>query len=59
MNNNKDQLLDYRDPITQEDIDNVPYMRECVEVITSLQQQYEKATTPDRKKKLKTAIIET
>ena len=59
MNNNKDQLLDYKDPITQEDIDNIPYMRECVEVITSLQQQYEKATTPDRKKKLKTAIIET
>lgn len=59
INNNKDQLLDYRDPITQEDIDNIPGIKDCIDIIKLLEQQKEKATNPAKKKKIKTAIIDT
>jgi hypothetical protein len=59
INNNKDQLLDYKDPISEEDIKNIPGVRECLEVIASLEQQYNNATSTSRKHKLKIALIDT
>lgn len=58
INNNKDQLLDHKDPITQEDIDNIRGLRECMDVIAMLERQYNEATTSSRRKKLKTALID-
>jgi hypothetical protein len=58
INNNRNQLLDYRDPITEEDIESIPELRKCLDSITTLQRQYDREQSISRKKKLKTTIIE-
>lgn len=58
ITDNKEQKLDNKDPITQNDIDTIPGIKESLEVIEKLQEQYEKASGQKRKA-LKTSIIET
>lgn len=43
IQNDKDMLLDNREPITQEDIDNIPGIAENLEVIESLKHQFDAA----------------
>lgn len=52
----KDVIMDMREPISQEDIDTIPGMRENVEVIEALKRQFERATGK-RKYSLKRQII--
>lgn len=55
----KNQLLDNRSHITQEDIDEVPGLREQLQIIDKLKNQFNKATTGAQKYSLKRQIIET
>ena len=57
IRNDKNQILDPRDPISQRDIEEIPGMREHFEVLNQLQFQFDKATGPARRA-LKKAIIE-
>jgi len=54
----KDQILDPKDPITEEDIETIPGIKECMDVIASLKKQIENASNY-RRKKLNQAIIDT
>lgn len=54
----KNQLLDPKDPINEEDIANIPGIKDCMDVIASLNKQLETATGK-RRKDLQTSIIET
>ena len=54
----KNQILDPKAPITIEDIEKIPGIKECMDVIISLKQQAEKASKY-RRKQLNQAIIET
>ena len=52
----KDILLDHRAPITQEDIDTIPGIKEGLETIEMLKKQFDNATGP-QKYSLKRQII--
>ena len=54
----KGQILDPKDPITEEDIDTIPGIKECMDVIASLKNQLETASKYQRKQ-LNQAIIDT
>ena len=54
----KNQLLDPKDPINEEDIANIPGIKDCMDVIASLNKQLETATGK-RRKDLQTSVIET
>jgi len=58
ISDNHSQILDPKEPISQEDIDTIPGLADCMTVIKSLQKQYETASNY-RKKQLKTALINT
>ena len=58
IRNDKTQILDPKDPITPEDLDNIPGLKECIDVIISLKKQLETASRY-RRKQLNQAIIET
>ena len=54
----KNQLLDAKEKITQEDINSVPGLREHIEIINKLTKQLENANTGAQKYSLKKQIIE-
>ena len=58
MSDNKNQILDPKDPISQTDIDTIPGMREHYELINRLKKQFETAKGMQRYH-LKKTIIET
>lgn len=58
IRNDKSQILDPKDPLTEEDIENIPGLKECMDVIDSLKKQWETASKY-RRKQLKQAIIDT
>ena len=58
IRNDKTQILDPKDPITEDDIKNIPGIKECMEVIQSLKTQLETASKY-RRKQLNQALIET
>lgn len=58
IRNDKNQLLDPKDPINEEDIKNIPGIKECMDVIESLNKQIENAKGK-RRKELQTTLIET
>ena len=43
IRNDKTQILDPKDPITEEDIKNIPGIKDCMDVILSLKKQLETA----------------
>lgn len=58
IRNDKTQILDPKDPITEEDIDTIPGIKECMDVIISLKKQLETASKY-RRKSINQAIIDT
>lgn len=54
----KNQILDPKDPITEEDIKTIPRLKECMDVIVSLKRQIETASKYQRKQ-LNQALIDT
>lgn len=54
----KGQILDPKDPITEEDINTIPGLKECMDVIVSLKNQLTTASKYQRKQ-LNQAIIDT
>jgi len=58
INNDKNQILDPKDPITEEDKLTIPGMQDLIDTINSLQRQFDKATGTARYI-LKKSIIET
>jgi hypothetical protein len=58
IRNDKTQILDPKDPITEEDVKNIPGIKECLDVIVSLKKQLETASKY-RRKSLNQAIIDT
>ena len=59
IRNDKNQILDPRDPISEEEKQNIPGMQGYMNTIQSLQKQLDKATTSSARWSLKRAIIET
>lgn len=58
ITNDKNQIMDRKEPLTEEDVNKVPLLREQLDVIDSLKAQFDKATGYDRYL-LKRQIIET
>ncbi len=58
IRNDKNQILDPKDPISAEDIDKIPGIKECMDVIISLKNQLENASNY-RRKQLNQAIKDT
>ena len=58
IRNDKTQILDPKDPITEKDIAEIPGIKECMDVILSLKKQLETASKY-RLKQLNQAIIDT
>ena len=58
IRNDKNQILDPRDPISKKDIEKIPGMQDYLDTIENLQKQFDKATGTARWS-LKKAIIET
>lgn len=58
ITNDKNQIMDHKDPISEEDIEKVPMIKEHLDIIESLKNQFEKAKGYDRYL-LKRQIIET
>jgi hypothetical protein len=58
IRNDKTQILDPKDPITEEDIKNIPGIKDCMDVILSLKKQLETASKY-RRKQINQAIIDT
>jgi len=58
IRNDKTQILDPKDPITEKDIENIPGIKECMDVIISLKKQLETASRY-RRKSINQAIIDT
>lgn len=58
IRNDKNQILDPKDPITEDDIENIPGIKECIDVILSLKKQLATASKY-RRKQLNQAIIDT
>lgn len=56
--NDKNQIMDRREPITQEDIENIPYLQEYMETINKLNDQLKTAVGKSRYI-IKSQIIET
>ena len=54
----KGQILDPKDPITEEDIENIPQLKDCMRVIESLKNQLQNASKYQRKQ-LNQALIDT
>jgi hypothetical protein len=59
INNDKNQLLDKKDKITEEEIQNNPLLKEKMETIENLTKSFNRATNPSNRFKLKQQIIET
>ena len=57
IRNDKNQILDPKDPISERDKEEIPGMREHFETLEQLQLQFDRATGP-AKRSLKKAIIE-
>lgn len=55
----KNQILDPKDPISESDINNIPGMRIYLDTIDNLKRQFEKAQGAAARWSLKRAIIET
>lgn len=53
INNDKVQLLDRKDKITQEDIDNNPLLKQQAQVIDTFSTQLQATTDPAKRKKIK------
>ena len=58
INNNKNQILDPKEPITAQDIEDIPVLASYLDLVQKLQTQFEKATGT-KKYSLKKQIIET
>lgn len=58
MDHNSNSLLDARSAITEEDLERYPELRQCVEVLESLQRQFDRAKGK-RRYSLKRQMIET
>lgn len=58
ITNDKNQILDPKDPISEKDIEEIPGLKEQLDTIESLKKQFEKAKGPARFS-LKKQIIET
>ena len=58
MSNNKNQLLDPKERVTPQDIEEIPGLREQLDLIESFKRQFDKARGPARYH-LKRSIIET
>lgn len=58
IRNDKTQILDPKDPITEKDIQTIPGIKECMDVIISLKKQLETASRY-RRKFINQAIIDT
>lgn len=58
IRNDKNQILDPRSPISEQEKDSIPGMREYMDTIDNLKKQFDKAVGPARWS-LKKAIIET
>ncbi len=58
INNDKNQILDPKNPITPADIEKIPEIKNLLIILESLQKQFQKATGP-AKYSLKKTIIET
>lgn len=56
--NDKNQILDPKEPITEEDIEIIPGLKEQIDIIESLQRQFKNATK-EKRYSLKKQIIET
>lgn len=56
--NDKNQILDPKDPINDQDLEKIPQLKDFLDQISQLQDQFKKATGP-RKYALKKQIIET
>lgn len=59
INNDKAQLLDHKDKITPEDIENNTLLKQQIKIIESLKEQFERETNPKVRGALKQQIIET
>lgn len=59
INPDANQLLDNRDPISQQDLEEIPYMRDYLNIITRLKDQLSYAKDGRTKYCLKKQIIET
>lgn len=57
MSDNKNQILDPRDPISQSDLDTIPELQQHLDIINRLKKQFAVATGV-RKYQLKKAMIE-
>lgn len=55
----KEIKLDNKDPITEEDLKNIPRLAENFQIIKELEKQYNSTNSSKRKKLLKKTIIET
>lgn len=58
ISENKEMKLDNKEKLTQEEIDTIPGIKDCLDTIAILTKQYEK-TTGTRRKTLKKTIIDT
>lgn len=58
IKNDKNQIMDNKDPISKKDIDDIPILKEYLETIECLKKQFDRAEGP-AKYSLKKQIIET
>lgn len=58
INNDKNQLLDHREKVTEEEISQSPLLQEKMKTIESLKELFEKTTDSSARYKLKQQIIE-
>ena len=59
INNDKNQLLDKKDKLTDEDLENNPLLQEKMQTIVSLKKSFENTKDSTTRFKLKQQIIET
>ena len=59
INNDKNQLLDRKDKLTEEEINNNPVFQQKIKTIQSLKKNFETTTDSSKRFKLKQQIIET
>lgn len=58
MTNDKNQIMDHKNPVSEKDVEEIPGLREHLDLIAKLKEQFEKATGQARYA-LKKQIIET
>lgn len=59
INNDKTQLLDRKDKVTQQEIADNPLLQEQMKIINQLKDQFDQETNPQKRSSLKQQIIET